>query len=426
MTLAWDALPGMARYAVYRGLHNDANEWSLLDANVASTSYTDNAVSQLSEYHYRVIGFAAEGAASLKAETFGASAAMAPVSSPWVSQDVGGVGGPGAAGMIGSAFQIVGGGADVWGSSDEFHYVSTPMSGDGAIAVRVASMENPAPSFYSRAGIMMRETSAVGSKYASLMLHPSEGGVRLQSRASTNGSTAEINGAIVNAPYWLRLTRTGNLFTGEISDDGASWSTVGSVSVSMGAAVRIGMAVTARNDAYMHWGVFDNVTTTANSSITAINAGDQNAADRGLAYTAEVEELMEGFGKSQPLGRAGFQAMSAPRTGAQRAYLQDTPAKIMNRVDRSAQFDTPLFSPITSRQLTASPSIRMTARPNDAPTPTFTKDEPMSCRRFESVISDWLFEEDDEDEVVWKSSCNNCTSPQAAVDQSFDDLGVKS
>lgn len=102
------------------------------------------------------------------------------------------MGGVGASGFSSGKFTILGGGADVWGTSYEFHYVSQPLNGDGSITVRVASMENPAASDYSRAGIMTRETTAVGSKYASMMLHPGFGGVRLQSRSSTNGNTAEL------------------------------------------------------------------------------------------------------------------------------------------------------------------------------------------------------------------------------------------
>lgn len=272
MTLSWNALSGMTRYAVYRALNESDNEWELLNSNIATTTYTDSTVSPLTEYHYRLVGYNANGAASLKAEIFGASAGTTPVPSPWVSQDIGAVGGVGAAGITGSTFKIMGGGADVWGTNDEFHYVSQPLSGDGSITVRVASMENPAASYYSRAGIMIRETTAVGSKYASMMLHPTGGGVRLQSRASTNGNTSEINGAIVNAPYYLRLTRSGNTFTGEISTNGSSWTTVGSVNVTMGADVLVGMAVTDRNDSYLHWGTFDNVSITTTGS--AVGAGD--------------------------------------------------------------------------------------------------------------------------------------------------------
>lgn len=287
--LAWDALPGTSRYVLYRGRSEANNEWDIVNSNILGTSFIDTSVSQLNEYHYRLVGYTSAGAASLTSSIFGATTGTSPLASPWVSQDIGTVGGPGAAGQIGGEIEILGGGADVWGTTDEFHFVSQPLLGDGAITAFVPSMENPAASFYSRAGIMIRETTATGSRYASMMLHPSEGGVRLQSRAATNGLTSEINGPIVNAPYWLRLTRTGNTFIGEISPNGSAWSIVGSVNVAMPADVRVGMAVTARNDDFLHWGRFDNVSVIQTGIATGDFALHGSAVSSGPILTPPTQ-----------------------------------------------------------------------------------------------------------------------------------------
>jgi len=261
----------MTSYAVYRGRGNGANEWDLLTpTNITTTSFTDSNLDPLTEYHYRVIGFNANGAASQTAEVFGSSGPTTPVSSPWISQEIGAVGGTGAAGQSGGTFTLVGGGADIWGTSDAFHYVYTPMSGDGYIEARVASMKDPAVNYYSRAGIMIRDTNtdgttSVGSNQVSLMLHTTDGGIRMQYRTSTNGGTGETAPASLasaRAPYWLRLERTGNTIVGKVSTDHVNWTTVDTISVTMSSTVLIGMALTPRDNNYLHFASFDHVSST--------------------------------------------------------------------------------------------------------------------------------------------------------------------
>jgi hypothetical protein len=122
---------------------------------------------------------------------------------------------------------------------------------------------------------MIRETTAVGSKQVSMMLHETDGGTRLQARTSNNQGTGETLGPIVNSPYWLRLERNGNTITGKVSIDGTVWETVGSYNVSMSSTVLIGMALTPRDDNQVHWAKFDNVT----STVTGSGAGSGLAVD---------------------------------------------------------------------------------------------------------------------------------------------------
>jgi len=70
----------------------------------------------------------------------------------------------GSTGAVGAArydtgtrtFTVDGAGADIWNNADAFHYVYTPISGDGTIRVRVASVENV--NAWTKAGVMFRET----------------------------------------------------------------------------------------------------------------------------------------------------------------------------------------------------------------------------------------------------------------------------
>ncbi|MEX0641768.1 MAG: hypothetical protein WD468_03660, partial [Pirellulales bacterium] len=270
ITLSWNANANLTRYAVYRGQDNSDWLWDLVNENITGTSFTDTGRAALSEYHYRIVGYTAAGAPTQTVNKFGTTDGANPVTSPWVAQDIGTVAAAGATDLTGGTFTIVGGGADIWGTNDAFRYVYMPMSGDGFIQAHISDMKSPVNDF-SRAGIQIRETTATNSAQVSLMLHDTWASVRLQSRVKTGTAanpvgTGEITfPSLINPPYWLRLERVGNTITGMISPTGAvgSWTTVGSVNVTMGTNYLIGMALTPRDNNYLYWAKYDNVTTGA-------------------------------------------------------------------------------------------------------------------------------------------------------------------
>ncbi|MCX5643561.1 MAG: hypothetical protein NTZ17_02575, partial [Phycisphaerae bacterium] len=64
------------------------------------------------------------------------------------------------------------------------------------------------------------------------------------------------------APYWVRVTRTGNVFKEEHSADGKTWTQQGTdTTVTMAASVYIGLAVTSHNAALTTVAEFSNVST---------------------------------------------------------------------------------------------------------------------------------------------------------------------
>ena len=102
-------------------------------------------------------------------------------------------------------------------------------------------------------------------------------------------------------PYWLRMTRVGNLFTAYTSSDGVNWTLLGSITVTMGATVDVGLAVTSHNTASLNTSTFQNVSivptpyvvAAANASpspVTGTTAnlsalGNENGSPSGLTYT---------------------------------------------------------------------------------------------------------------------------------------------
>jgi len=163
---------------------------------------------------------------------------------PWSNIDIGN---PlaGSASYAGSSFTINGDGSDIYGSSDNFHFVYQLWAGDATITARVDSQQNT--DSWAKAGVMIRETLGSGSRHAMTIITPSNG-TRLQYRATTDGSSGSVgSGSSETAPYWLRLTRSGDTFTAYKSSNGTSWTQIGSVAISMNSTVYVGFPVTSHN-----------------------------------------------------------------------------------------------------------------------------------------------------------------------------------
>lgn len=166
----------------------------------------------------------------------------ATVPAPWLNADIGATGLAGSATLAGSTFTVRGAGADIWSTTDAFHFASQSLVGDGEIIARVDDVAGA--DAWAKAGLMIRETSASNSKHASVFLTPGNG-VVAQSRAATGGASFSATLA-VTAPRWLKLNRAGNLFSSYASADGVSWTAVGApVTVAMTNPVRVGLALTS-------------------------------------------------------------------------------------------------------------------------------------------------------------------------------------
>jgi regulation of enolase protein 1 (concanavalin A-like superfamily) len=177
---------------------------------------------------------------------------------PWVSQDVGLPGVAGSASHSSGTFMLKGSGTDIWGSSDKFHFVHRPLSGDGEIVARVASIQNTHQ--WAKAGVMIRASLAANSANAMMLVTPAPAnGLRFQHRATAGASSISVPGATVTAPHWVRLVRTGNTLTGFQSPDGTAWTEVGSATIPMAADVFIGLAVTSHKNTTLCTAALDSV-----------------------------------------------------------------------------------------------------------------------------------------------------------------------
>jgi len=181
--------------------------------------------------------------------------------SEWSSKDIGGVTVPGTFSNNGGLMTVSGAGEDIWGAKDQFHYSYLPIVGDGALTVRVAG--ETLTSRHAKAGIMIRETLSEDAPNVFATICPGRNGTALQSRSATAGATATLTGPdTIATPYWLRLTRVGDVFTGYLSPDGTTWTEYGTVAVPMDEKVYIGLAVTSHTATpqTLNIATFDNLT----------------------------------------------------------------------------------------------------------------------------------------------------------------------
>lgn len=159
-------------------------------------------------------------------------------------------------------WDIIAGGADIWGKSDQFHYVFKEITGDFDIAVRVESFM-PAH-LYSKAGLMIRETLDASSPHLMFLVfadngprNNNQGAYEMQYRVVAGGDCQAIYPAIkppvppeFPATYpnsWLRVQRRGNRFSAFASTDGKTWKLYAEHVLTLASTVKVGPALTSHN-----------------------------------------------------------------------------------------------------------------------------------------------------------------------------------
>jgi hypothetical protein len=189
-------------------------------------------------------GFAFTGAG-------GVSTLSIPSTTLWTGADIGAALPAGQDQLTsGGAWHELGGGGDIWGTADSFHYVSETMAGDGNVTTHVTSQQATDP--WAKAGPMIRATTDPGSPYYAVLVTPGNG-ISVQWRSAQGSSTAQVlaPGAV---PLYLMIgrdTTTGatprTFFTAYTSPDGTTWSAVpgSTVALSMTGPLLGGFAITS-------------------------------------------------------------------------------------------------------------------------------------------------------------------------------------
>ncbi len=287
-TLAWNAVPGATSYRIKRSTIS-GGPYATTATGVTSTNHADTGLVAGFSYYY-VVSAVVGGTESLNSM----EVAVLP---PWQWQDLGATGIPGSTTYGNGVFTMVGSGADIWGTADAFRFAYVTATGNCTIIARVVGVQNT--DAWAKAGVMIRSSLAANAPNAFVAVTPGNG-VTWQYRTTAGGSSANSATSGLIAPYWVRLVRSGNTFTGYRSANGVNWTQQGTTTITMGATVYIGLALTSHNNSSSCAATFDNVSvpnwttapppaaptglTAAAVSSTQINA-QWNASSNAASYT---------------------------------------------------------------------------------------------------------------------------------------------
>jgi RHS repeat-associated protein len=194
----------------------------------------------------------------------------------------------GSATWSGTTATVTGVGRDIWGYSDQFQYLSQPLTGDMTFTARITAQE--LPNGWSKSGIMLR--SSLSPEAAYLFLLRSSNGITVQAR-SADGATATslIGSSAASLPLWLRVSVSGTAATVQRSANGTTWTTVVTSSFTITPASRVGLAVTSTVENATATTQFDQVSCSNGLSLESTTIGipyTQIGVDDQVAGTVVV------------------------------------------------------------------------------------------------------------------------------------------
>jgi outer membrane protein assembly factor BamB len=120
------------------------------------------------------------------------------------------------------------GGFDIWASSDQFHFVWRRLQGDAAVSARVENETDPSPD--TKAGVMLRAGTGPLAPWYAVFVTPGVG-VQVQYRDETGDISTQVADPAGTAPLFVRVTRSGDVFTAYTSPDGDNWTAIGASAV---------------------------------------------------------------------------------------------------------------------------------------------------------------------------------------------------
>lgn len=246
VVLQWAANPeaSVTGYNVYRSVSGPGTAFELVTSSpITTTSYIDD-VPVGGPYYYRVTAVNSAGLESMPAQ----SSTLRP--QQWyVGRDIGSPSVAGHTTIVGNNdFDLFGGGTEIGGYHDRFHYSYGWQYGDFDMSVRITSLDNTSSA--ARAGLMARINLTDGSRNLFAGVSPTTfvGSTRTSEGGNSTVKTVTEAGVVNFANAWARIVRTNNTLTGYVSNDGINWIQTGTFTdATMTDVINVGMAVTSHS-----------------------------------------------------------------------------------------------------------------------------------------------------------------------------------
>jgi hypothetical protein len=147
-------------------------------------------------------------------------------------------------------YLMMGGGADIWGNADQFHYAYNSISGDVRIS---ASFEwVVASADWAKYGVMLRETADGPSAHYFMCDRKPRDYASVQGRPATGGSSAEFgnlwNASNAKGLGIQRITVNGVQWTEGLVDKGNGWESTALIASDLADELLAGVAIDAANN----------------------------------------------------------------------------------------------------------------------------------------------------------------------------------
>jgi TolB protein len=152
-------------------------------------------------------------------------------------------------------YRITGGGANMWGKVDAFHFVWKRATGNFAITADVHFIGKGAEA-HRKAVLAVRQSLDANAAYADLALH-GDGLTALQFRPISGAETSEVRSSL-NAPVRIRMERRGAQFLMSVGKPQPLAASV-PATVVLDGPVYIGLGVCSHDAQVLETAVFSNV-----------------------------------------------------------------------------------------------------------------------------------------------------------------------
>jgi len=154
------------------------------------------------------------------------------------------------------SYELIGGGADMWGGADAFRLAWTRISGDASLAATVVFPPGNHPP-NEKAVLIFRQSLDPASPYADIAIH-ADGHITLQYRLMRGGPTADVTAAIRNAKT-LSIGRHGDRFTASVTGLDGQLADFANIDIPLQESIYVGLGVCAHDAAGVATVTFSDV-----------------------------------------------------------------------------------------------------------------------------------------------------------------------
>jgi polygalacturonase len=204
---------------------------------------------------------------------------------------------------------ILGDGAGLATSTDQFNYSYEPAAGNGSMTAELKSLTGVSGAV-PQAGLMYRVSTDPNAPFVALLQDTSNDDLIMESRSTPGGPivTDDISTSAGLGATYIQLTRTGNTFAASYGPDNIHWTTLGSVTLpGLPTTIEAGLFATAASNGNLTTAVFSYFSATLTPGAAPAPQVDNVTVD-GTAWNPSFITYLAGLnaanvnGYSIPVG----------------------------------------------------------------------------------------------------------------------------